>query len=464
MNIRELRQSLALFIAMWFACAQSCVAEERPNILLLLADDMGYGELGCYGQQMIKTPNIDKLAQNGIRFTDFYAGTSVCSPSRASLQTGKHLGHTTIRGNRGIWPSDRWARVPLRHDERTLGDVLRGAGYETAFIGKWHLDVPDDPSTWAFARGFDFAVQPQSGEGFEENVHYVGNRLETFRYEWKDNDCIDSFRTDIALDYLDDRTWERPLFLVMSYRSPHPREQEIRDRSMYSDRGWPESERVHAARITMLDEQVGRLLERLEEMGELENTLVLFTSDNGPHREKGHDHEFFDSNGKFRGHKRDVYEGGIRVPLIASWPRKIKEGSVSIHVSAFWDVMATIRDVVGLEALPEADGLSFLPALLGEEQPVHDHLYWGIQLDGRWNDMRNGGFRQAVRQGDWKAVRYGIANPIELYNLSEDPSESRNIVASHRALGARLGQLMYREYDDSSNFPWGGVPSEGPTK
>ncbi|MEX0325042.1 MAG: sulfatase-like hydrolase/transferase [Puniceicoccaceae bacterium] len=457
--------SLIVCLLLPLAFLRAAEASQQPNILLLLADDMGYGELGCYGQQEIQTPVIDALAGQGMRFTDFYAGNAVCSPSRAVLMTGKHAGHATIRGNSGYYGDHKWSRVALRKDEETVAEMLQKAGYETAFIGKWHLDDPNDPSTWAFARGFDFAVQPNwpsrfGGEQFNEDIHYYGNRERSVTYDAEANDCIDSFRTDLIIEYLDQRDREKPLFLFMSYRTPHTREQYIRDREMYADKDWSEVDRVHAARITMLDEQVGRLLNKLEEQGELDNTLVIFTSDNGPHSEGGHDYRTFNSSGGLRGYKRDLYEGGIRVPMVAVWKDRIQPGSVSSHPAGFQDIMATLAEVAGLDASTPEDSLSFLPELLGKSQPEPDYLFWELQLDG-WNQaLPTGGFRQAVRMDNWKAVRYGRTAPVELYDLSTDFAESTNVAAEHPQVTERMRNLLDTARYRNPWFPEGGVPQD----
>ncbi|MBK1875867.1 sulfatase-like hydrolase/transferase [Pelagicoccus mobilis] len=443
--------------------ASESKTSKRPNILLLLADDLGYGELGSYGQKDIRTPRLDALAKGGLRFTDFYSGTAVCSPSRASLLTGKDSGNATIRGNKGYLGDYKWDRVPLFKDETTIAQMLSDSGYETAFIGKWHLGDPNDLDTWAFARGFDFAVQPQwsslfEGETYDEDVHYFGNKERSLTYDAEENDCIDSFRTDIILDYFEDRSWEKPLFLFMSYRTPHTREKYIRDREMYADRDWEETERRHAARITMLDTQVGRLLDDLRERGELENTLVLFTSDNGPHSEGEHDYRFFNSSGGLKGYKRDLYEGGIRVPMIAYWEGRIEGGGTTNHQAAFCDIAPTLAEVGLAESGADMRGLSFLPELLGQEQDEPDYLYWELQLDGWARVMPDGGFRQAIRVGDWKGVRYGASSPLELYNLTEDPGERRDLAALYPEIATDLIRLMHKARSENELFPYGGVP------
>jgi arylsulfatase A-like enzyme len=436
---------------------------QKPNILFLLADDLGYGELGCYGQQTIKTPVLDSLAQQGMRFTDFYAGNAVCAPSRAVLMTGKSSSYNTIRGNSGYFSDDRWMRVALKKDEMTMGEMMKKAGYQTAFIGKWHLDDPNDVSTWAYNRGFDFAVQEQWGSRFggiqyDEQMHWINGKQDSIYYHWEDWECKDEFRTQIAFDYLDTLNTEKPFFLFMSYRAPHGHERQIGNQEIYADRGWPAPERLHAAKITLLDQQIGRLLKKLEKMGELENTLIVFTSDNGPHTEGGgHTPEFFDSNGELRGIKRDLYEGGIRVPMIAAWNGKIEPGTETSYIGGFQDLMPTLAEVAATEIPKQSNGISILPVLRGETQEAHKHLNWEFQLDGWTRIMPDGGFRQSARMGNWKAVRYGIHSETELYNLDVDISETNNIADEHPEIVQKMNELFEEARSETEGFPYGGV-------
>lgn len=437
-------------------------AEKKPNIIILLVDDMGYGDLGCYGQEVIKTPNLDALAAKGLRFTDFYAGCSVCSPSRGVLMTGIHAGHATIRGNKGFIPVDgSWDRIALKKSEVTLAEMLKGAGYQTAFVGKWHLGIPQDVSTWATGRGFDFAVQEQWGptpEGgqYDERDHWVNGCTESIFHDYTQHDCLDEFRTDIVLDFLKkDRDSDKPLFLFMSYRSPHAHEFHLRETERYKEFGWPEIERRHASRITMLDEQIQRLLDRLEAMGELDNAFILFTSDNGPHAEgpKGgpkHDPLFFKSSHGLKGHKRDMYEGGIRVPGFVYWNGKSIQGTTS-HPATFYDVMPTLAEVAGIEAPEQTDGISFLPTVLGKQQKKHDHLYWEIAES---NSAK--AFRQATRRGDWKAVRYGQHADVELYYLKDDLYETNDVAKKYPEIAERMEKILNAETTKSVNYPYAG--------
>ncbi len=439
--------------------AVAAQVERRPNILILLADDLGYGELGCYGQEIIRTPNIDALASKGLRFTDFYAGCSVCSPSRGVLMTGIHAGHATIRGNNGFIPEDgTWGRVALEKSEVTLAEMLKAAGYQTAFIGKWHLGIPTDTSTWAQGRGFDFAVQEQWGptpEGgtFDEQDHWFGDREKMIHYDYTQYDCKDVFRTDLALRFLDEqRDPAKPLFLFMSYRSPHAHEYDLRETERYKERGWPEIERRHAARITMLDEQVQRLLDKLEAMGELDNTFILFSSDNGPHAEgpvdgPKHDPLFFQGSGGLRGYKRDLYEGGIRVPGIVCWKGKAKSGATA-HPATFYDVMPTLAEVAGIACPAQSDGISFLPEVLGREQQQHEFLYWEI-MEGR-NALS---FRQAARMGDWKGVRYGAGARTQLFDLRSDPYETMDVAKAHPEVVERIDRILDTQSTKTGHYP-----------
>jgi arylsulfatase A-like enzyme len=428
----------------------------QPNILLLLADDMGYGELGCYGQKIIQTPHLDQLATHGIRFTDFYAGNAVCSPSRASLITGKHSGHATIRGNVGLYANEVWDRVPLKKEEPTLAEMVKAVGYQTGFVGKWHLEVPEDLSGWAISRGFDYAVQEQwsgsTGRNFNPLVHWKNGWSDSIVYDPEKYDCLDVFRTDLAFEFLDQKSKEKPFFLFMSYRSPHGHETYIREKTRYADRGWIDAERRHASRITMLDEQINRLLTKLKEDGDLDNTIVIFTSDNGPTNE-GHDYKFFNSAGIYRGFKRDLYEGGIRVPMIVYWKGKIKPGRTTDHPSTFCDLMPTFAEISGAVCPETTDGISFLPVLKGEKQSKHPCLYWE-ELE---HFLPQGGFRQAVRMGKWKGVRYAISAETELYNLEIDPSEKTNLATDYPEKVSEINRIFIEARIDNQYFPFGGI-------
>ena len=295
------------FVITCFMLFPSCEKQTqiRPNIVFLLADDLGYNEIGAYGQKIIKTPNLDKLAKQSMRFTDFYAGNSVCSPSRAVLLTGVSSAYVPIRGNAGYFGKDDWSPTWLESNTFTFGELFKSAGYQSAFVGKWHLDNPDDISTWACSHRFDFAAQEQwthrkSIRNFSKGGIWLNGDQKHFPYDFNNHECKDAFYTNFAIDFLDNKESDKPFFLFMSYRAPHSFEGPIRDTLDYVKRDWPKVEQAQAAKITLQDKQVGRLLDYLESIGEMDNTIVMYTSDNGGHfgaDGKGHQLEFFDSNG-----------------------------------------------------------------------------------------------------------------------------------------------------------------------
>jgi len=342
--------------------------------------------------------------------------------------------------------------------------MLKEVGYQTGFIGKWHLDDPNDYDTWACKRGFDYAVQEQwssrfGGKDFG-NYEWVNAREDSVYYDIEQWDCKDEFRTNLAFEYLDKIDRDKPFFLFMSYRAPHAHERYIRNKELYADKGWPELERMHAAKVTLLDRQIGRMLQKLEDMGELENTLVLFSSDNGPHSELGHDHDFFNSNGSLTGYKRDMYEGGIRVPFIAYWQGRIEPGTVSGHLGGFQDFMPTIAEVAGVVSPEQSDGISILPVFRGEAGKEHEFLNWEFQRD-LWGtistEKSDGGFRQSARMGQWKAVRYGVNFPTKLFNLHTDVSESNNLAAEYPEIVQQMEAIFEEERTETAGFPYGGV-------
>ena len=463
-----MKNKLSILIVFYMICNSSCrddlkLYRQSPNIVFLLADDLGYAELGSYGQKIIKTPNLDTLAASGMIFKNFYAGNAACAPSRAVLLTGKKSSKSSIRGNAGFYGNDRWEGAALDPNDITMGKMFKNVGYQTAFIGKWHLDKPDDVNTWAVGHGFDFAVQEQwssrfEGRKFLPNRLWVNGDQEFIPYDYKKYDCKDHLRTNVAFEFLDNRKIDKPFFLFMSYRAPHSFEGPIRDTLDYKERDWPEIEKAHAAKITLLDKQVGRLVRKLKEIGVLDNTLILFTSDNGPHYAKGgHDLEFFNSNGNLKGGKRDLYEGGIRVPLIAYWENKIRPESFSYHVSSFQDIIPTFSEIIGYKVPKNLDGISFLPTLISKDQPKHDYLNWEFQLSGWFQNLPNGGFRQSVRFDHWKAVRYSLNSDIELYDLNEDEGETNNQAHSHPKIVKKAKDIFENSRSEQYGFPYGGV-------
>jgi arylsulfatase A-like enzyme len=438
--------------------------KERPNIIFILSDDLGYGDLGCYGQKAIKTPNIDKLAEEGIRFTDHYAGSTVCAPSRCCLMTGYHTGHALIRGN---------ANVPLRPSDVTIAELLKQADYSTVIIGKWGLGEANStgiPNRQGFDYWFGYLNQRHAHNYYpaylwrnEEKVelknevnHIIDGQdrspggVATKRVEYSH----DLFAQE-ALNFVE-RNGDKPFFLYLAFTIPHANNEagnegmEVPSLEPYADKDWPEPQKGHAAMITRMDGDVGRLMAELKQLKLDKNTLVMFSSDNGPHKEGGGDPAFFNASGPLRGYKRALYEGGIRVPLIARWPGRIKAGLVSGHVSAFWDFLPTCCELAGIKAPEGIDGISMVPTLLGRpgEQREHEYLYWEFHEQGK---------RQAVRMGDWKGVRQNVAKdpdgPIELYNLKNDVGEKDNVAVRHPGIVSKIEAYMKAARTPSEHWP-----------
>ncbi len=468
MNIQKIKLFLLPIWVVFVIPSCQNKADNRPNIILLLADDLGHHELGAYGQEIIMTPHLDELAKKGMKFTNFYAGNSVCSPSRAVLLTGRSATYVPIRGNAGYFGNDKWEGVYLDENEYTLGEMFKEANYQSAFIGKWHLDNPDNPATWAYGHGFDYAAQEQwtgrfGKRKFQKPGLWVNGDKRHIPYDYNQHDCKDAFYTDFAFEFLDQRDQDKPFFLFMSYRAPHSFEGAIRDTLWYAKEDWPKVEQAQAAKVTLQDKQVGRLLEKLASINELENTIILYTSDNGAHfstGENGHDLEFFDSNGNLRGGKRDLYEGGLRVPLLVYWKDKIASGVTSDHISAFHDIMPTFAEIAGLEKPTQSNGLSFLPTLLHQKQEKHEVLNWEIQLSGWFQSIPDGGFRQSARMGQWKGVRYGIDADMELYDLNNDESESQDVAHHHPEIVHEFNEIFKNNRVNTPVFPYGGVKQD----
>ena len=442
------RQFLASTLAAGTAAhAQSSAS--KPNIIFIMADDLGYGDLGCYGQKTIRTPNIDRLAAEGMRFTQVYAGSTVCAPSRCTLMTGKHQGHALVRGNRN-------PEVALRPEDGTVAEVLKRAGYTTALYGKWGVGGPvtsGRPNLKGFDDFFGYLSQWHAHTYYPE--HLWENEIERFirgNLGRRQGEYSHDLFTDRALKFLD-RQHDKPFFLYLPYTIPHTNNElgratgdgmEVPDYGSYADKDWPNPEKGFAAMIERLDGDVGRILNKLHERGIDENTIVFFTSDNGPHREGGHDPDFFGSRGPLRGIKRDLYEGGIRVPTLVRWPGKIEPGQVSDQTWAFWDVVPTLAELGGAAAPSDIDGISMVPALLGKSQRQHEYLYW---------EFHERGFRQAIRMGRWKGVRLANGAKIELYDLAKDLGEKNNIAGEHPAVVKKIEHLMQTARTESKEFP-----------
>ena len=463
-------------------------SQERPNIIFILADDLGYGELGCYRQSKIKTPHLDRMAQEGMKFTQHYSGSAVCAPARCTLLTGLHTGHAYIRDNdemreRGdVWHDPNLeGQRPIPEDTITIATLLQRAGYHTAAIGKWGLGGPDSPghpNKHGFDLFFGYLCQRVAHNYYpthlwKNNQKYILEGNEYFFPHQKfppDKDPYDPqayqayrgkiYSVDVmmeeALHFIEENK-SHPFFLYLALPLPHVALQ-VPDDSLQEYQGqFPETpylgekgylphptpRAAYAAMISRLDREVGRVMNLLKKLGLEEKTLVIFTSDNGPTYAGGVDYEFFNSAGPLRGLKGSLYEGGIRVPLLVKWPGQVKPGTVSDHVSAFWDFLPTFMEIIGRPTPVETDGISMLPTWLGhpEKQITHEYLYW--ELHGQ----------QAVRWGDWKGIRRSPEKEIELYNLRTDISEAHNLANQHPEIVAKIQEIMSTARTESELFP-----------
>ncbi len=451
-------------------------AATKPNVIYIIADDLGYGDLSAYGQTHFKTPNIDAIAKDGILFKQHYSAAPVCAPARGALMTGLHVGHGAVRGNSEVMPEGQQS---MPANTFTLAHLFKKAGYATGAFGKWGLGSPgsaSEPLKMGFDHFYGYNCQRQAHHYYPYflwNDHQREMLWGNFGLETQD--YAPDLIQDQVLRFVEANK-DRPFFMFYPLVQPHA-EMLAPEKYMAKYRGkfLPESshqgidggpefrkkeycsqKEAHAAFAAMMetiDEDIGELMAKLTELGIADNTLVVFTSDNGPHQEGGHDPDYFNSAGGLRGHKRDLHEGGIRVPMIVKWPGKIPAGAVTDHVSAFQDVLPTMADVTGQPTPAGIDGISFLPTLLQKDtQRPHDYLYWEFhELDGR----------VAIRKGNWKGVRYRMAvdpnSPLELYDLTQDPSEKNNVAAGHpevvRELDALLKSARTVSPIETFNFP-----------
>ncbi len=457
---------LATLLTALCACGpdvEDTASSEAPtNILLIVADDLGYGDLGSYGQQEIQTPHLDHLASQGVRFTDFYAGSTVCAPSRAALMTGLHTGHTPIRGNSvpGL------GRLPLPDSTVTMAEILREVGYRTGMVGKWglgELGTEGMPNRQGFDFFYGYLNQGHAHNYYPEflirntervaldNVLPEPKRENGSGYSTTRLDYSHDLMTEEALGFID-RNANQPFFLAVTYTIPHANNEagelgmEVPDLGIYADKPWPDPVKGHAAMISRMDSDIGRMMARLDELGIADRTMVLFTSDNGPHREGGYDPTVNDSNGPLRGIKRDLYEGGIRVPLIVRWPGHAPPSVVSDRVGAFWDLLPTFADLTGAETPPNLDGHSLLDAFQGSStEPEERTLYWEFH-EGYAS-------KQAVRMGRWKGVRLYPSAPIELYDLQEDIGEESDVSGSHPDIVDEIRQYLASARTENEFWP-----------
>lgn len=444
------RFAIVLFIA---GCAgeksqQQVSIPKKPNIIFIMADDLGIGDVGAYGQNRIRTPHIDRMAREGILFRHAYAGSTVCAPSRSVVMTGQHTGRTPIRGNKEVYPM---GQQPLPDSSVTVAEVLKQAGYTTGLVGKWGLGMHDTegaPLRQGFDYSFGYLCQRHAHNYYPEFLFRNGERVPLDNVV--SNDRLDGAGVAVekrtyshslieqeALSFIE-KNRNKPFFLYFTPTLPHANNEggesgmEVPDQGPYVDESWPENEKNFAAMVTLLDASVGAVLEKVRELGIAENTLVIFTSDNGPHREGGHDPEFFNSNGPFTGIKRSLNEGGIRIPFIAWWPKTIEGGRRSDHVTYHGDFMATAAALAGVRPPRDIQSISIVPVLRDEDgQRIHDYLYW--EFGGNHP-------QQAVRIGKWKAIQR--SGNIEVYDLTKDPAEQHDIADQNPDVVKRAQEAM----------------------
>jgi arylsulfatase A len=457
----------ALTLSRYTNTIQAGQRKKKPNIVYIMADDLGYAELGCYGQKKIRTPNIDKLAAEGMKFTQHYSGNPVCAPSRCSLMTGLHTGHAQIRANKQVGGDAGWVlgstiggQWPIRADTVTVAKILKKAGYTTGAFGKWGLGragTTGDPNKQGFDHFYGYICQRQA------HTYYPNHLWRDGKIEWLDANKDGQekvYSHDLiaaeALKFIK-ADKDRPFFLYVPFTIPHVALQVPED-SLAEYRGkWPDPpykgdkgyfphpnpRACYAAMVTRMDRDVGRIMALLKELALDDNTLVIFTSDNGPTFNGGTDSAFFESAKPFRGLKASVYEGGIRVPYIARWPGRIKAGSVNDHISAFWDFLPTCCELTGVEPPKDIDGISMLPTLLGQDQRQKEHKYLYWELRGQ----------QAIRMGKWKAVRLKPGRKIELYDLDSDIAESKDLADEHPEIVAEMAEIFRTGRTKSEVFP-----------
>ncbi len=437
-------------------------ASKSPNVIYILADDLGYADIGCYGQKIMSTPNLDRMAASGIQFMQHYAGCTVSAPSRCALMTGKHTGHTHVRGNQGVVNFDgREYDTTLPAAEYTVAELFKERNYKTACIGKWGLGGPGTeghPNAQGFDYFYGYLGQGYAHSYFPKFLHENDKEIK-LDGKYYSHDLVE----EKAMDYIKANK-DESFFIYLTFTLPHaelllpdeymekfdgklgPEKPFVNNGGTYSSQAQPHA--AFAAMVERLDVSVGRINDLLKELGIDENTLVIFASDNGAHEEGGADPKYFNSTGIYRGVKRDFYEGGIRVPMIASWPGTVPAGVKNNEISAFWDFMPTVADLIKVKAPKESDGISILPTLLGKKQKAqHDYLYF---------EFHEQGGKQCVRKGDWKLIRLQVKNPkktyYELFNLASDPSETKNVVDANPAVKAELMAIMDQARTENEIF------------
>ena len=429
------------------AAGQTQRGTRLPNIVYVMVDDMGYADIGPYGQKVIQTPNLDRMAQEGIRFTDVYTGASVCAPSRSVLMTGKHAGHTRVRGNAGMMGGvpdhNKARRVPLEPEDITIAEVLKARGYITGMTGKWGLGEPrstGEPNLKGFDEWFGFLNQNHAHTHYPDYLWHNQHKVPIeANLERKRRQHTHALFTDFAFDFIRRRS-QQPFFLYLAYTLPH-QEFAMPDLGPYADKPWTNEEKIYAAMIHLIDRDMGRLFGLLKDVGIDDNTVVFFCSDNGGWRRyEGR----FDSNTPFRGTKGDLWEGGLRTPMLVRWPGKTPAGATSNLPWNFADVLPTLAALAGAATPPDVDGTSVLPSILGQTQALDRKLYW---------EQYSGGFQQAVRWGKWKGIRRdGTPARFELYDLSQDIGETRDVSAANGTVVRAMESFMEGAHVPSPNW------------
>ena len=472
---------LLIILSSQIVLGQKMQSVNQPNIVYILADDLGIGDLGCYGQKIIKTPNIDKLASEGMLFSNHYSGSTVCAPSRSVLMTGQNTGHTYIRDNVG-GTDNQEGQTPLSAESITVAEVLKQKGYATGAFGKWGLGfigTSGDPNKQGFDEFFGYNCQVIAHRYYPEYLWHNDKKVFLPGNNWTNTV---TYAADVihqkALEFID-KNANKPFFLFYPSTIPHaeliaPNDEIFKRHDgkyqetpytdekagnganygseisliKYAPNAQPKA--TYAAMVERLDKHVGEVVAKLKELGLDKNTLIMFSSDNGVHKEGGLNPEDFNSNSIYRGNKRDLYEGGIKTPMLAKWPSKIKPCTTSSHISAFWDVLPTLAEITGSSAPENIDGISFVNTLLGKNNQVqHNYMYWEFHAE-------NG--KQAVRKGKWKAVKLNVfkkdKTKVELYNLDEDPSETKDLAFQYPKIVKELVAIMDNEHIESTQFPF----------
>ncbi|NBV22761.1 MAG: N-acetylgalactosamine 6-sulfate sulfatase [Proteobacteria bacterium] len=448
---RSMKVLFTLAATLWSFGILAATAAQ-PNIIFVLSDDLAQGDVGCYGQKLIQTPNLDRMAREGTRFTQAYCGTTVCAPSRTSLMIGQHTGHSPIRANREIGAE---GQLPLPAGTFTVAQLLKNAGYATACCGKWGMgmfDTTGSPLKLGFDHFFGYNCQRHAHSYFPKFLYRDDERFDLPGNDG--NTKVEGKGAIYAQDLIADETLkfvkankDRPFFLYYSITLPHGTFH-INDQGQYKDKPWTEQEKNYAAMVTRLDTDVGRLLALLKELQIDDKTLVMLAGDNGssfpPSSPLGK--RFDQAANGLRGFKRELYEGGLRNAGLARWPGVVPAGRVSDEPWAFWDFLPTCAELAGTKppANAQIDGLSLVSFLKGGAAPQREYFYW---------ELHEGASLQAVRWGDWKAVRNGPSKPIELYDLKADAAEAKNLAEAKPELVAKAEFLMKSAHVDDPNWP-----------